>query len=167
MDDYRSILTKIERKDLGDAYIVSYTVCLSIIFNQFLLNSDVIQSIATIFDDKKGFKGIAMSFYEQIIDIYEYEGKIPPPIFRNMREILPLQVADIVAYELSKEFQRRLYEPEKKPRWGFERLESSMRKNIPIPFAIGEIDSFIIFRDKTFVQKVANSFRDKGNYKAN
>jgi hypothetical protein len=52
-----------------------------------------------------------------------------------MRDLVPLQAADVVAYELKKEHERRLYEPEKQPRYGFQMLlkMTSRHKSLQIP----------------------------------
>jgi hypothetical protein len=39
-----------------------------------------------------------------------------------MRELVPLQAADIVAYEMYKEFERQLYRPSAEPRFGYQRI---------------------------------------------
>jgi len=51
-----------------------------------------------------------------------YVRRSTPPVFRDMREVVPLQAADIIAYEMHKEFDRQLYRPSAKPRYGYQRI---------------------------------------------
>jgi hypothetical protein len=39
-----------------------------------------------------------------------------------MREVVPLQAADIIAYEMHKEFERRLFRAGAEPRYGYQRI---------------------------------------------
>ena len=48
-----------------------------------------------------------------------------------MRNLPPLQVADIIAYESKKEFERPLLMPGKKPRWGFGQLQKLISRSAP------------------------------------
>ncbi len=57
----------------------------------------------------------------------ELREKIPPPIFRDMRKVNPIQVADVIAYEAHKEFKEQAKGINRaKKRLGFERLEVLM-----------------------------------------
>lgn len=48
-----------------------------------------------------------------------------------MRKVLPLQVADIIAYESKKELERQLLLPGNAPRWGFLQLEKLISRSSP------------------------------------
>lgn len=109
-----------------DAYYLCYLQCLKLIIE---LISDVdsipIDSCSTIFDQKKGFMDHAFKMYDTIIQRYPQQiTKIPAPIFQDMRSNLPLQVADIIAYEAYKELtEREKGENRRAKRWGFTQLE--------------------------------------------
>jgi hypothetical protein len=80
------------------------------------------EKAALIFSDQVEFKNRALHIYEQVGNANFYVRRSTPPVFRDMREIVPLQAADIVAYEMHKEFERQLYKPSVDPRFGYERI---------------------------------------------
>lgn len=49
------------------------------------------------------------------------------PVFRPMKTFVPLQAADIVAYELHKEAYRQYFRPNEKARWGFTELQDIVK----------------------------------------
>lgn len=129
MDVFRS-LTK-EHQDLFiDPYFLCFQslVAASTVFLEAMEISDE-EKIALIFSDQVEFRSRARHLYDVIGRIGLYTRRSTPPIFRDMRDAVPLQAADIVAYEMYKEFDRRLYRPDAKPRYGFERLEVMSRRN--------------------------------------
>lgn len=86
------------------------------------------EKIALIFSDQVEFRHRALKMYEDITEVGLFAHRSTPPIFRDIREIVPLQAADIVAYEMYKEFERRMYRPNDDSRHGFKRLEVMSRR---------------------------------------
>lgn len=145
LEDFKRELAGQVHHVLRDAYFLCYLQCLR--FLAQYAESEQVGNITTIFDNKKGYIGEALRIYDVLAD--HFIGKIPPPVFRDMRIFLPLQVADIIAYESKKEFERRLLTPELKPRWGFGQLENLISRtapNKPAPF--GDQDSSIALLSK-------------------
>ena len=140
LENYRRELTGREHHIFRDAYFLCYLQCLR--FLAQYAESDSVGSVGTFFDEKKGFKGEALKIYNVLA--HRFAGKISPPAFRDMRALAPLQVADIIAYESKKEFERRSRAPEREPRWGFVQLEEPISRSIPdeaTPF--GDVDSLV------------------------
>ena len=133
LENYKQELTGQEHHVFSDAYFLCYLQCLR--FLAQYIEFDLVSRVVTFFDDKKGFKGEAFRIHDVLT--HQFNRKIPPPTFHDMRVLLPLQVADIVAYESKKEFERQLFTPERKPRWGFDQLEKLISRtapNDPVPF---------------------------------
>lgn len=77
-----------------------------------------------------------------------------------MRDSLPLQIADIIAYESKKEFERQLNKQKVKPRWGFRQLEKLItlpRGNKAISF--GSENCSIALLSKNELTHISNEQR--------
>ena len=119
MKDFRS-LTAEQQDYFGDPYYVGF---LSVTGFLARIGDGVLKSgskVALVFSDHMEFKNQALRDYEMITEggglIRE---RTYSPVFRDMREFVPLQAADIVAYELYKEYERQLDRPDAKPRYGY------------------------------------------------
>jgi len=158
MEYYRQVLSDEQRRQLGSAYFVTYQTCMSLVF-MVALRGNGSERVATIFDDKSGVQHYLDAFYDYILKHHNFQGRIPRPIRQDMRTVLPLQAADIVAYESHKEYERRLYRPNQKPRWGLTRLEGLLREALPgQSFEFGNEGTPIIFRPTGFVDSIAQGF---------
>ena len=60
--------------------------------------------------------------------LYEVGVRLRPPEFRDMRESIPLQAADIIAYELYKEADRQRYRPNMPSRFGIIKIVEMARQ---------------------------------------
>ena len=147
LSDYRSVFNGDHKKMLVGAYFQAYIRLISALFDQFVLPlGDQIGGILPTFDDKRGYKGEMWRVYDTITDLNDFEGRLKKPVFEDMRKVIPLQVADIIAYECAKEYDRRLLRGRAK-RWGFLQieemiksktgLESEVGSEFPIHFASG------------------------------
>jgi hypothetical protein len=132
LEHYRKEINEHVREFMRDAYVWAYTYCMGEVFE--LLKSpsasDVVR-VATVFDDRRGFRGLLADQHELMAKEEGFLDKLPSPDFRKMRDFLPLQAADIVAYELYKECERELYYPERDQRWGVARMGNLMAKKFP------------------------------------
>lgn len=127
LENYKQELTGQEHHIFRDAYFLCYLQCLG--FLAQYVEFDSVGNVATFFDDKKGFKGEAFKIHNVLT--HRFKGKIPRPEFLDMRDFPQLQVADIVAYESKKEFERQLFKLGKKPRWGFDQLKKLISRSAP------------------------------------
>lgn len=122
MEDFRSF-TKEQQGYFRDPYFLCFqslvAACSSIL--EFRKVPDE-EKVALIFSDQGEFRHRALQIYKNVETATYYVRRSTPPIFRDMREIVPLQAADIIAYEMHKEFERQLYKPSAKPRYGYERI---------------------------------------------
>jgi hypothetical protein len=122
MERYRSF-TKEQQGYFRDPYFLCFqslvAACSSIL--EFRKAPDE-EKVALIFSDQGEFKNRALQIYKKVEKTEVYIRRSTPPIFRDMREFVPLQAADIVAYEMHKEFERQLYKPNEKPRFGYQKM---------------------------------------------
>lgn len=162
MSEYRVILTATERQQLYDAFFIAYSSCVAAIQMHVFLHDNTIDSVSMIFDENKGFKGVAFGMYDRVMEIGNgrFLDKIPSPVFRDMRKILPLQVADMVAYECGQEFARRLYTPEFRPRLGFQRIQNSIDQKFGEPVEIGHHEMPLIFHPPEHIESIARGLRN-------
>ena len=162
MEHYRRSLTEEQRDRLGDVYFIAYQTCMSAVIFSALFSRAPVAEVATIFDDKKGVAQYLDAFYDMFIKGRHFQDKLPRPVRRDMRKIVPLQAADIVAYECGKEYERRLHQPEKKPRWGFTRLEGIIAPSLhPDAGKLGSLGTPIVFRPTEYVDSIVESFNNE------
>ncbi len=122
MDDFRSF-TKEQQDYFHDPYFLCFqslvAACSSILEFRKV---PVEEKVALIFSDQVEFRTRALQIYKNVEDTNFYVRRSTPPVFRDMREIVPLQAADIIAYEMHKEFERQLYRSSAKPRYGYQKI---------------------------------------------
>ncbi len=134
MEDYNS-LTAAERAVFGDPYHIGFV---TILIQLTALASETLlpgQKIVPVFSSQEEFKSNALKFYEILYRRKELRTWIDYPIFRDMRNCTPLQAADIVAYELYKEFERKLFRPNMVPRYGYQMIREMPQRlgqNLPM-----------------------------------
>lgn len=129
MDAFREL-----SKEQQDSFIDPYFLCFQSLVaacTSFLAHKNMPdkEKISLIFSDQTEFRHRALNMYEEVGKVGLYTRRSTTPIFRDMRESLPLQAADIIAYEMYKEFDRRLYRPTAKARFGFERIKLMSKRN--------------------------------------
>lgn len=115
-EDFRS-LPKRDQDMIKDPYFLSFISCVGLPC-MFLQNAPPDVKFATVFGEHGIFAKTAKEFYERIQEMYEVGARLYPPNFRDMRECVPLQAADIIAYELYKEADRQRYRPKSPSRHG-------------------------------------------------
>lgn len=134
MEVYRR-LTEEQQNFIIDPYFLCFqsVVAACTVFLE-RMNISVQEKVALIFSDQVEFRHRALQIYEQVEEAGLYTRRSTPPDFRDMRDFAPLQAADIITYEMYKEFERQLYRPLAAPRFGYKRIElMSKRKNLQNP----------------------------------
>jgi hypothetical protein len=120
MEDFRS-LSEAQRKIFGDPYDLAFSSVLEYV--AFFLEKAGLaagEKAALVFSDQVEFRHQALQYYETACTQDPLlKSRIKPPVFDEMRTVVPLQAADIVAYEFYKECQRNLFHPNDKPRYGY------------------------------------------------
>lgn len=93
------------------------------------------ERVALVFSEQVEFRHKALKFYERAKDMAIFTRRMArPPSFGDMRELVQLQAADVVAYEMYKEFERREERPDSSPRFGYQRLvKMADRQGFPRP----------------------------------
>ena len=86
---------------------------------------------AVVFSEQAEFRHRAESVYQVLKQYFSFSHRMMYPDFKDMRDLVPLQAADIIAYELHKEFERQLYKPDKEPRHGYKELEKMAKRVRP------------------------------------
>jgi hypothetical protein len=113
-----------------DPYYFVFITCLVIAADLIGLVSPVEESMAMVFSEQSEFpKTLLMDLFDLTRETHPHGRRIDGPIFQNMEKAVPLQGADIVAYEIHKECDRRFYRPQDKPRWGFSELQKVCAKS--------------------------------------
>ncbi|MGH9970592.1 MAG: DUF3800 domain-containing protein [Pyrinomonadaceae bacterium] len=137
-----------------DAYFLCYLQCLR--FLAQYTDFDSVKNVVTFFDNKEGFKGEALKIHGALN--HRFKGKIPPPTFRDMRVVLPLQIADIIAYESKKEFERQVFGLGGKPRWGVSQVEKLISLSAPhLPALLGNQDCPIALLSREELARVSRA----------
>lgn len=129
MEDFRR-LTPEQRALFDDPYYMGFVSVLAFV-GGFLDKAGAASSVraAIVFSDQVEFKNRALEFFERAISDEEFiKRRIDPPSFRDMRDLVPLQAADIVAYEVYKEHERQRYRPHDSPREGYQALQRMARR---------------------------------------
>jgi hypothetical protein len=147
---YRSL--KDEHKEyFVDPYFLCFQSCVAacVTFLEDLHGVSPEEKVALIFSDQVEFRHRALQIYEQAqedLDVIKRRGT--PPVFRDMRKMVALQAADIIAYEMYKEYERRTHRPNASPRYGYERLVKMTQRNyFPEPM-------FMIEDEKSFAELI-------------
>jgi hypothetical protein len=103
-------------------------------------------TVAIVFAEQSEFKHMARLLLEDFKENYPAAKRFDPPDFGDMKKVVPLQAADIVAYELHKEFERRRYRPQDKQRYGYvELLKIARRSYTFMPFIFHTRDTLAGF----------------------
>jgi hypothetical protein len=121
MEDFRS-LNHTQQFYFDDPYYLGFASVLAYV-DFFLCKTGASPETKAkiIFSDQVEFRHRALQYYETAYS-QEITSMIKPPSFDDMRDFVPLQAADIVAYEFYKECERRRYRPEASPRYGWQVL---------------------------------------------
>lgn len=158
MDDYRPIETQLKPRIL-DPYYLAMQDCMKfalVFVTKGPFESGIDKRVAIVFSDQAEFKYEGMQMFEAAIKYSKDWEKdlIDPPAFRDMKVLTPLQAADIVAYEIYKEFDRIYYQRNRKPRYGYEQLEKIF-ENFKNPW-LGRIDLIMHHNSCTLNDMLAN-----------
>lgn len=116
LDVFRSLLEEC-RTYVPDPYYICMVSCLSLI-EGFAVHTDA-DTVAIVLSEQVEFKRNALRLFDQIRRDFQIPQRALPPAFRDMRDVVQLQAADLVAYEMQKEYERRLYRLDSKPRYGY------------------------------------------------
>lgn len=150
MDDFRALEPEL-RKYLKDPYYLAMQNCVSLATIPALPGAREWKDarVAIVFSDQVQFKNEAMRLYDAIVKEWNQpivgRGNVVPhrnvqrdrvdaPVFRDMRVLLPLQAADMVAYEIYKEYEREYYKQTRKRRYGYLQIERLCNEvfNVPV-----------------------------------
>jgi hypothetical protein len=131
MDIFRK-LTKEQQGFFTDPYYLCFQGCITYL-EEYLKVVSREETIALIMSEQMEFKNFAQELFDFIRREFEFAQRIDSPVFRDMRRIVPLQAADIVAFELYMEYERRLYAPTKRPnpRYAYPILVEAARQHAP------------------------------------
>lgn len=157
LEDFKRELQGQEHHVLKGAYYLCYMGCLRVV--EQVIGFQQVGSVSTYFDDKKDSRSEALNIFDILKP--RYQARILLPEFRNMRDSAPLQIADIIAYESKKEFERKLENRSKKARWGFYQLEQMV--TLPTlnkkPIQFGSKDCSIALLSKDELIHISNEQR--------
>jgi len=132
LDAYRN-LTPEDQVVHHDPYLRSLMDC-SGLPGFVLQNQPSKVKFAVVFSQQAEFSHRAKRVYQMISQYFSFGQRMMYPDFKDMRDLVPLQAADIIAYELHREFERRLYYPDEKARYGYTRIEEMAKRVLPPNF---------------------------------
>lgn len=133
MKDYKKHAQRLDGI-FGDPYYIGFGNVVSYVTSFVGSMKGRENKAALVFSDQVEFRHKALKFYEVVSKLEQIKRTTAPPDFRDMRDLVPLQAADIVAYELYKEYERLLYRPEAKPRYGYQVIcKMSARLGFDVP----------------------------------
>ncbi len=124
-----------------EPYYICMVSCISLV-SAFHSHTSFKQ-VALVFSEQAEFKHQALGLLEDIRQHYVFAQKALSPSFLNMREHVALQAADLLAYEMKKEYERRTFRPDTQPRYGYLKLERRLleRNFDGIPFVFFDAES--------------------------
>ena len=131
LPDYH-LLAQGKKSSVADHYERCYRVLYQNIVSRWVFNG-----IEFVFDEKEKVKGRVQShFYrvkEQLDEMPDYRGKLESCSFQDDREAVPLQAADLLAYEVRRRIWERLKNPNAPVRDAYQRIKESfaVRPNEP------------------------------------
>jgi Protein of unknown function (DUF3800) len=133
LDAYRG-LSKEDREILNEPYLKSLADCVGI--PALILDKEPPEvKYGVVFSEQAEFKHRAAKTYDLFRAMYTIGERMMYPDFKDMRCLVALQAADIIAYELSREFGRQLRKPTEKPRYGYSQIFRMAYKTLPFtPF---------------------------------
>jgi hypothetical protein len=120
MDDYRQ-LSEEEQGYFEDPYFLAFASC-GVATIMLMAPMPREEKLRMVFSEQMEFRNRALKLYEKVRRVHHIGEKLGSPEFSDMREVVPLQGADLVAYELYKEFDRLRYRPTAQQRYGYVEL---------------------------------------------
>lgn len=99
-----------------------YFVCMKSLLAQISLVMDKLfpaqERVACTFDRQDQFHGRALELFNQVLldETWDGQRRLVSIEFDTMARAIPLQAADAIAFDSYREFHRRFYHPERKPR---------------------------------------------------
>jgi hypothetical protein len=150
MADFRSLPTS-QQSSYGDPYHIGFLSTLTYLTK---LGGDLLrqfpgEKIAPVFGDHVEFRHSALQSFEILSRHKDVRLYVHSPAFRDMRDFVPLQAADIIAYELYKEFERQLFRKTAPPRYGYKvicKMSTRLRLSKPM-FAFHNRESLNLDND--------------------
>jgi hypothetical protein len=121
MADYRR-LSQEERDSLLDPYYICLQDCA--MFATMMANGlPPDERVAIIFSQNKQFESRSGELWRLMKEKFDFGFRLSTYAFSDMKDVVQLQAADIVAYEMRGYFDRLLKRPQDtEPRWGMQRL---------------------------------------------
>jgi hypothetical protein len=140
MEDYRAFVAERGEAIFDDPYHIGFGSVIVYLSTTMNAIRPAGERVALVFSDQVEFRNSAMRDYGLLVDVTEDDdlavisNRTEWPIFRDMKELVQLQAADIVAYELYKEFERQEDRPHVEPRHGYKELcRMSLRLGLDAP----------------------------------
>ncbi len=128
MEDFRSLTAK-QQADFVDPYHIGFMLVTGYLATAANAIQPPDEKVALVFSDQVEFRNDALKIYEAVTAKIELvRRRTDWPIFRDMKKFVALQAADIVAYELYKEYERQLDRPDKPQRHGYKAFCEMSRK---------------------------------------
>lgn len=121
MGDY-SVSSELREERIEDAYFLNFQLCASdsvqIVGGKFKA-----EKVSFVFATQGEYVGRLPALYEKVRS-WSNTNRFGPISFDNPRNVVPLQVADLLAYETYKFFENGIYNPHlSRKRWPYDQLQ--------------------------------------------
>ena len=161
LDGFRK-LSAVDRELFNEPYLRSLSDCVGI--PAFVLQNEPQEvKYRVVFSEQTEFKHRASVVYELFRNLYKIGDRMSYPEFGDMKTVVPLQAADIVAYELNREFRRQLETPTKPQEYGYKQIERMAYKTMPFRPFFFQTE----FHIRSFLSELKSEFKVLGLSSAN
>lgn len=146
LKDFRS-LTKPQQSSFLDPYYVAFQTCTRGAAIEAVFAPPE-ETVAMVYGFQSEFGGRAEQLWCAIKESYEFGNRMGSYASSTPKQFVQLQVADVFAYELGREFERQVKRPGCDMRWGLKQILRMV--SIPIP-------QIILFDRKELLRRIKES----------
>ncbi|MFZ0248001.1 DUF3800 domain-containing protein [Candidatus Binatus sp.] len=115
--DYREIIPECFHKDYSPYYFL-FAKCIEQLWRVSFLGIPPDEELAFVFDEKLGFEGRATAIFLALRDRrFPYSDRMGGIQFASSKKVVPLQAADLVAFEYRKYGEREVHKTGRPVRW--------------------------------------------------
>jgi hypothetical protein len=114
--DYREIIPERFHKEYNPYYFL-FAKCIEQLWRVSFLMLPPGEQLAFVFDEKIGFEGRSNAIFLALKDHFQYSEKMGAKVFESSRKFVPLQAADLVAFEYRKYGEMLAHGIDRPVRW--------------------------------------------------
>jgi hypothetical protein len=128
--DYREIIPECFHKEYNPYYFL-FAKCIEQLWRVSFLAIPPDEQLAFVFDEKLGFEGRSTAIFYALRDHqFPYSDKMGSVQFASSKKFVPLQAADLVAFEYRKYGEREIHKTGRPVRWTMQQLCANGAKGL-------------------------------------